>query len=390
MPDPFTELALVAAIPWEWAGRNFALLSIVSTLIVLIVLPALILAKYVRLILPLVKETQPPLSKGPLDFPRLRGEEVDFCTFDGLTLRGLILTGQHNGHPKGMVLFAHEFRSDRQSCARYCHPLLAAGYDVFSIDFRGHGESSGQEGYEPRQWVTDRELLDFEAALAWISVWLEERGRSPEVGAFGISRGAATAIVVAVTHPRVRALACDGVFSTDALLEHLMKRWAYIFAKVRFVYANHPPAFWKFLRWAVFKVAGRQLRCTFPSVRKALMRMPPRPILFVHGERDSYISVDHVRDLYALAGQPKELWIVPKARHNQAVMASPDQYAHRTVAFFDRYLAGEEPIEDVPMVDTVVAGASRPFRVSPAGALVPEPLPPVHHDADAAVSDDHP
>ena len=221
MPDPFSELALVAAIPWEWAGRNFALLSIVSTLTVLIVLPAPILAKYVRLLLPLVKETQPPLSKGPLDFNLLRGENIEFRTFDGLALRGLILTGQHNGHPKGMVLFAHEFRSDRQSCARYCHPLLAAGYDVFSIDFRGHGESSGQDGYEPRQWVTDRELLDFEAALAWISVWLEERGRSPEIGAFGISRGAATAIAAAVTHPQVRALVCDGVFSTDALLETL-------------------------------------------------------------------------------------------------------------------------------------------------------------------------
>ena len=84
MPDPFSELALVAAIPWEWAGRNFALLSIVSTLTVLIVLPALILAKYVRLILPLVKETQPPLSKGPLDFNLLRGENIEFRTFDGL------------------------------------------------------------------------------------------------------------------------------------------------------------------------------------------------------------------------------------------------------------------------------------------------------------------
>jgi RNase P/RNase MRP subunit p30 len=69
------------------------------------------------------------------------------------------------------------------------------------------------------------------------------------------------------------------------------------------------------------------------------MRLPPRPILFIHGERDSYIPVEQSRLLYALATQPKFLWVVRGAKHNQSVDFVPREYAHRTVDFFDRYLA---------------------------------------------------
>jgi len=264
---------------------------------------------------------------------------------DGLALRGMLVRGRGPEAPKGLIIFAHEYASDRHSCARYCRPLIEAGYDVFSFDFRGHGDSSREPGYQPRQWVTDRELADIQGAIGWGLQWLEQQGRPAKVGLFGISRGACAAILAAAGTPQVQAIVADGAFSSDTTLEALMKRWASIFAKVRIVYENHPPAFWRFLRWLLFLVARRQLNCRFPSVRKALLRMEPRPMLFIHGERDSYIPVEQTRMLYALAGQPKYLWIVPTAKHNQSVAVQPKRYAERTVAFFNRYLA-EVPTED--------------------------------------------
>jgi pimeloyl-ACP methyl ester carboxylesterase len=135
----------------------------------------------------------------------------------------------------------------------------------------------------------------------------------------------------------------DGVFSTDRTIEYFMKRWAYIFARVRIVYENHHPAFWKFLRWSMMHFARREFRCDFPSVRKAIQRMTPRPMLFIHGEKDSYLPVEQSRLLYALAAQPKHLWIAPGARHNQAVALHPELYAKVTAGFFDRYLAKLSP-----------------------------------------------
>jgi uncharacterized protein len=331
---------------WQFVLNNWALLSIAATMVMLIGVPVLILGRYVHIILNIMKTTPPPLSMGPRDFTPLKGEIVDFRSFDGFSLRGKLVRGDPAGPSRGMIVFAHEFASDMYSCARYCRPLVRAGYDVFSFDFRCHGHSSKEEGYTPRQWLTDREVSDIRGAIAFVEDLLEQQGRPKDIGLFGISRGACACIAAAVHNPNVKAIVADGVFSTDSILEHLMKRWAYIFAKVRVVYENHPPLFWVFLRWLVIQVCRRQMNCEFPSVRKALLRMPPRPLLMIHGEKDSYIPVHQVEMLYTIAGQPKYLWVVANAKHNQGVITQPERYAHRTISFLDRYLAGRTFEED--------------------------------------------
>ncbi len=40
------------------------------------------------------------------------------------------------------------------------------------------------------------------------------------------------------------------------------------------------------------------------------------------------------------------LWLVPKARHNKAVMVAPELYSQRTVAFFQQYLLNVKGSED--------------------------------------------
>ncbi len=342
MPDLL--LGLLAGAWWKYLIHNWALVSMLVTVSFIVITCWLILRKYVKLCLNIIRDTPPPLAMGPRDFTRIDGERVTFRAFDNLNLCGMFLYGRQGQPSKGMVIFAHEFSSDMYSCARYCRPLLEAGYDVFSFDFRGHGESSGEPGYQPRQWPSEREVSDILGAIAFVEDWLERQGRPVEVGLFGISRGAGAAILAAQNNRSVKAIITDGAFSSDATLEHLMKRWAYIFAKVRFVYENHPPQFWRFLRWLLFRECRRKLRCTFPSVRKALMRMSrPCPILFIHGERDSYIPVEQSQLLYDLAPGPKSLWVVPGAKHNQSVVVRPEYYATRTVAFFEQYLAQPQP-----------------------------------------------
>jgi pimeloyl-ACP methyl ester carboxylesterase len=331
----------------EALARNWAIVAIVSSVVTLILLPALVIMKYVRISLKIMRTTKPPLARNPLDFERVTGRPVTFTAYDGLRLSGMILRASPNVPRRGMIIFAHEFCSDMYSCARYCCPLQRAGYDVFTFDFRGHGQSDNDQHYSPRQWVSDREVADMRGAVAYVSAWLEERGYPREIGVFGISRGACAGILAAAENPDVRAIVSDGGFSTDRTIEHFMKRWAYIFARVRIVYENHHPAFWKFLRWSMMHFARREFRCTFPSVRKAIRRMAPRPILFIHGEKDSYLPVEQSRLLYALAAQPKYLWVAPGARHNQAVALHPELYAQVTVDFFDHYLAHAAPMERI-------------------------------------------
>ncbi|MFH1417153.1 MAG: alpha/beta fold hydrolase [Planctomycetota bacterium] len=338
--DPGSFSPLILAGIWQAIAHNWALFSILLTVLFLVVIPALIIAKYVRITLNILSDSPPPLLTNH-DFQPLSGEEKDFYAADGVRLRGTFM------HPasserRGLIIFAPEFKSDRHSCARYCRPLISAGYDVFSLDFRGHGESAAEEGYVPRQWASDREVADMTGAIAYAEQWLEEQGRPIEMGLFGISRGANAGILAAAQCASVKAVVTDGAFSSDSTLEHFMKRWAKIFAKVRVVYENHPPEFWRFLRWCLFITTRFKFKCVYPSLRKVLTRMIPRPMLFIHGARDSYIPVEQSRLLYALSAQPKYLWVVPGAKHNQSVAMRPAEYARRTVEFFNRYLAGRD------------------------------------------------
>jgi fermentation-respiration switch protein FrsA (DUF1100 family) len=187
-------------------------------------------------------------------------------------------------------------------------------------------------------------------AIAFIGSWLEQHGRPRDVGLFGISRGGGAAILASLGIDDVRAIVTDGAFSTDTEIEYLMRRFATIFAKIRIVAENHPPTFWRFLRWLLFREYRRKFRCQFPSVRKACVRLGRKPILLIHGEKDSYIPIAQSQALYDLTEGPKYLWIVPGAKHNQSIVVRPKEYARRVLAFFGEHLAGGRILDEVPAV----------------------------------------
>ena len=336
--------ALAATInmtTWDWIARNWAFVAIALTLLSLGAFLVLLLAKYIRICLNIFIDTHPPLAMGPVDFQRIEGEIVRFRSFDGTSLRGMHLTTPNRNAYKGTIVFSHEFNSDLYSCARYARPLIEAGFDVFTFDFRGHGESSCSRKYRPLQWPSDKELEDVLGACSYVEAALEAEGKPMDIGIFGISRGAGAGLLAASSDSHIKAIICDGAFGTDSSLIALMKRWAHIFATNKLVYAYHPDWFWRVLYWLLMRFAQPKMGCRYLSVTKALREMQPRPILFIHGQKDSYIREDQTRMLYAEAPTPKYLWIVAEAKHNQSVIFAPRQYASRTVSFFRRYLAGE-------------------------------------------------
>ena len=293
------------------------------------------------------------------------GEEVEFRAADGLPLAGTIFTpsgcstiqsrsfapsagaGRESARsfpesPRGLIVFAHEFGSGGGSALRYCRGLIEAGFEVFSFDFRGHGASPTEPGYRPRPWLTDREHADLLGAISFITARLKAAGRPTEIGVFGLSRGAGAAISAAAEVPNVRVVIADSAFSSDTTIEYMMRRFATIFAGVRVVARNHPAVVWRVMRWMLFRAYRREFPCRFLSARQAVTRMGCRPILFIHGENDSYIPSWQAQSLYDAARGPKDVWIAPGAKHNQAVDAHPREYARRIVHFVEEHL-GRSP-----------------------------------------------
>ena len=61
-------------------------------------------------------------------------------------------------------------------------------------------------------------------------------------------------------------------------------------------------------------------------------------ILAIVGENDSKTTLAQSLRLVEAAKEPKELWIVPAAAHEDFHAHSPDEYERRLLAFFARHL----------------------------------------------------
>src|SRR5579862_1731943 len=120
--------------------------------------------KYQPLIVRIFQEK--PLFIIPRGQPKNEAENVLFPTSDGLTLRGCYFSAAKPR--RGVVLFGLEFGSNRWSSVPYCEHLVEAGFDVFAFESRNQGDSETMPGYDPLQWVTNYEVRDAQAALAYL------------------------------------------------------------------------------------------------------------------------------------------------------------------------------------------------------------------------------
>ena len=292
--------------------------------------------RYVHLLVRIFQEK--PLFVVPRGQPIDGAEDVRFPTAHGLTLAGCYLKAA--APRRGVVLFGLEFASNRWSCLPYCEHLLAAGYDVFAYESRGQGDSDRQPAYDPLQWVTDFEVRDAQAALAYLKARPDADPNG--VGFFGISKGAGAGLIAAAREPYVRCCVTDGVFGSYTTMVTYIRHWFRIYSGKYLFYGLTPVWYYGLVGLAGLRQVGRLRGCRFPHLETALRRLRPRPLLMIQGGADTYIKPEMARVLIGIAAEPKELWVVPGAKHNQALHVAGDDYRRRVLAFFDRHLARDD------------------------------------------------
>ena len=280
--------------------------------------------------------------------PAAGNEDVSFRTPTGVALIGTYFKAR-TASRVGVLVFCHEYLSDRWSVLPYADHLRDLGFDLFSYDSRNHGASPKVPAYVPLQWVTNHEVDDLRGALAYLRT--RPDADRAGFGLFGVSRGGGTALCVASRDPGVWAVITDGAFPTRGTMLSYITRWAGIYV------GN--PEFWKVMPSWVFEFLGwfsryrteRKLHCRYANVEQAARRLAPRPWLMIHGAKDAYIGADIARGLFAHAGEPKEFWLVDGAKHNRCREKEPIAYAERVASFLRRYaprLTPPLPVATVP------------------------------------------
>jgi pimeloyl-ACP methyl ester carboxylesterase len=244
--------------------------------------------------------------------------------------------------------------------------LREAGFDLFAFDFRNHGDSQSEPGFNPLHWVTDRELTDLRAALDY----LRSRPDADPAGValFGVSRGGGAALCVAAADPTVWAVATDGAFPTRSTMMHYVYKWAHVL--VRHWWLKLVPKWlYRFAGSTARVQASRRRSVAFPRLERAVPKIPPRPWLAIHGSDDSYVPTEVVEALVRRAGRSAstQLWLVPEAKHNRCREVAPDEYRRRVVGFFvsaaPRLAQPTEPATEVSDGSPHVVRASKSLVV---------------------------
>jgi dipeptidyl aminopeptidase/acylaminoacyl peptidase len=309
----------------------------VLLLLSLVFLHIYIRVRYLHFLIRIFQEK--PLFIIPRGQALPEAEQVRFPTSDGLMLSGCYLRAP--APRRGVILFGLEFGSNCWACRSYCEHLVEKGFDVFAFESRNQGSSDAMPGYEPLQWVTTYEVCDVEAALAY----LKSRPDADPlgIGFFGISKGAGAGLFVAARDSYIRCCVTDGVFATYTTLVPYMKQWFRIYNNRYAIQGLIPLWFYGLIGLAGIRRTERERRCRFPHLERYLPLLAPRPLLMIHGQADTYIKAEMTGRLFEIVREPKELWLVEDAKHNQALQVAGEEYRQRVLFFFEMHL-GEKSV----------------------------------------------
>ena len=238
-------------------------------------------------------------------------QEVAFAGAGGAALAAWYVAPRN----RAAVILVHGTNAERSSLLPEARILAQAGFGVLALDLPGQGASAGET-----RWGEGEELA-VSAAVTWLGGRAEvDRER---IGGYGLSFGGFVLLEAAARDPRLRALVLASTpFDLDAETRQANREWGPL---------SELPAL-----WALHRYRGEV--ADIPPA-EAVHRLAPRAVLVLGGERDGMVPPRTCRQLFAAAGEPKELWIVPGAGHADFAEVAPRAYAQHLIEFFSRALA---------------------------------------------------
>ncbi|NQX49618.1 alpha/beta hydrolase [Paenibacillus tritici] len=244
---------------------------------------------------------------------------VELVSEDGLKLRGYYLGSERAAGRT--VIIAHGYSGkakDMGASAKNYYDNL--GYNVLLPDARGHGDSEGD--YIGFGWPERRDYLK------WIEFVLQETGPAAQIVLHGVSMGGATVLMTAGEElpPQVKAVVADcGYTSVEAQLSYQLRRMYHL---PSFPFVPSASLVTRMKAGYSFGEAS-----ALNQVRKARV-----PILFIHGDADTFVPFAMMNELYEACQSPKEKLVVHGAGHGLAYDTDKSTYIRTVGEFVERYV----------------------------------------------------
>lgn len=215
-----------------------------------------------------------------------------------------------------LVLLLHSIRADRSSMVSRAQLLASHGFSVLLIDLQGHGETPGNA--ITLGW---REAADVVAAHQWLT----RTAPSRRVGVIGCSLGGA-AVLLGPQPSGFDAVVLESVYPrVGRAVEN----------RIRIRLGPLAPALAPLLLLQLqprLHISSRDLEPIGSIARLG------SPVLLVAGSRDEHTTLAESEELYRAAAQPKRLWVVNGARHQDLLAFDPAGYESKVVGFLIEHL----------------------------------------------------
>lgn len=281
---------------------------------------------------------------------------------DGVRLAGTFTTGEGNG-PRPAIICVHGYTGRKETyMPPFVRDLTAAGFHTLDFYCRGFGDSEGA----PRRVDPEEQIRDILAARYWLAARSDVD--ADRIAIMGLSHGGGASIKAAAIEPRFAAIATVGAPGNgerwqrskrtadewaalqDELAEDRVQRALTGQSKQLPYQELSPPgpaereAFRTMYRTEDaypegYPLENIDLACGFRA-EDWVDRIAPRPLLLIHGEKDTMVRLEEAESLFAKAGEPKELHIVPGINHAEVYEPrNPEVYAGVIAKLLEFYRA---------------------------------------------------
>ena len=189
------------------------------------------------------------------------------------------------------------------------------GYNLLLVDERAHGKSEGTYiGFG---------CLDRHDAKLWIQTMIDKLGEDCKIVLHGDSMGGATVLMTTGLDlpPQVKAAISDCAFTSA---------WDVFSSVLKNMYHLPPFPLLNIANEMVKRRAGYALDECNAKIEVAKASIP---ILFIHGDSDTFVPCSMVHELYAACKTEKKLVIIEGAGHVESCYRDAEEYEGAVKAF---------------------------------------------------------
>lgn len=249
-------------------------------------------------------------------------EKVEIISFDKLKLKGYLFKTENFENNNRFALLVHGYGASHYYHYDNVKDFYDLGFNVLIIDQRAYGNSEGT--YTSLGWKERIDVKDW--------VWyLAKRFHKSQIVTWGISMGSATVMLACGEDMPENFKLCIADCGYNSFYELL------------YYLAGHtiglPSFLTKFVLSSTSLIAKLRHRTNIKfSVQNALKKSKV-PILFFHGDSDTYVPLENAKTMYDSYKNPHELVVIKYAGHCNASVLDHDKYIESIKTFTDKYLS---------------------------------------------------